>query len=84
MAVNPKLKKMYESLVENDEATARKLFHEAIVEMSRDIMSEMDDMDDDDFDMDDMDMDMDDDMDDDMEVDSEFDELDIDSLELDF
>lgn len=79
MAVNPKLKQMFESLNENDEATARKLFHEAVVEMARDIYSEMED-EDEDMDMDDFDLDLTDYDDDtmDTEVDPEFDEFDLD------
>ncbi len=74
MSVNTKLTKMLESLNENDEATARKLFHEAIVEMAKDIYSEMED-----FDLDDdMNFEGDDDLPE-ME-----DDLDLDDLDLDF
>lgn len=50
MSVNPKLKKMFESLNENDLESARSLFHDVVVEMSKEIYKEMDDQDDLEFD----------------------------------
>lgn len=37
MTVNPKLKKTFESIMENDIETARSLFHDVVVEMSKEI-----------------------------------------------
>lgn len=50
MTVNPKLKKMFESLNENDVEKARALFHDVVVEMSREIYKELDTEDEFDFD----------------------------------
>lgn len=41
MAINSKLKKVFESLNDNDEKTARALFHEAVVEAAREIYAQM-------------------------------------------
>lgn len=45
MTVNPKLRKMFESLNENDLESARSLFHDVVVEMSKEIYKEMDEED---------------------------------------